>query len=96
MLTPALAETLAARLPAGAHVYLQSDVEPLFLEMAKVLRSNPGFASLSDAEVGGQGFCSLRDNAMGVRTDREVSDASTLPYELAEVLFHILRGLLLS
>ncbi len=73
VLTPTLAESLGKHLPSGAHVYIQSDVHPLFLEMAKVLRSNPGFASLSDAEVGGQGFCSLRDNAMGVRTDREVS-----------------------
>lgn len=74
VLTPALAETLAKRLPAGAHVYLQSDVEPLFLEMAKVLQANPGFAPLADADVGrGPDFCSRRDNAMGVRTDREVS-----------------------
>lgn len=74
VLTPALAETLAARLPAGAHVYLQSDVEPLFLEMAKVMSTNPRFSPLADADVGrGPDFCSRHDNAMGVRTDREVS-----------------------
>ena len=72
VLTPLLVESLANRLPKGAHVYLQSDVKPLFLEMVNVMSSNICFSPLPDTAIG-QDYCSDHDNAMGVRTDREIS-----------------------
>eukprot|EP00946_MAST-07B_sp_MAST-7B-sp1_P004750 g4750.t1 len=72
VLTPTLADSLARGLPSGCHVYIQSDVEKLFLEMESVLSNSCDFEALPDEEIR-QDFCSERENVMGIPTDREVS-----------------------
>ena len=72
VVTPRLLSSLSKGLPHGAHLYIQSDVHELFLEMDKTIRANHQFRKLPD-EVLGEGFNSEKDNAMGMRTDRENS-----------------------
>lgn len=63
---PELVATLAPHLPSGAHIFLQSDVEWLAIEMRDRVDSHPAFTPTHSEPW-------LRENPLPVSTEREIA-----------------------